>query len=127
MDVLLNEVDQWCLLLEVEVVVHEIDCSAFLLDDVLLEAREVEVLPVLLEMVLEVEALEVELLVVSPLVVIEVEVPEVVVVSAVAVHVILEVVQLLEDDVVRPEVKHMEDAGCPPHPGVLAVGGRCHH
>ena len=50
-----------------------------------------------------------------------VEVDQVVAVSAVEVDVVLEVVQLLEDDVVRLEVEHPEVARCPPHPEVLAV------
>ena len=48
-----------------------------------------------------------------------VEVDQVVAVSAV--DDVLEVVQLLEDDVVRLEVEHSEVARCPPHPEVLAV------
>ena len=44
--------------------VHEVDCSAFLLDDVLLEVLEVLELPVPSEVVLEVVELEVVLLVV---------------------------------------------------------------
>ena len=44
-----------------------------------------------------------------------VEVDQVVVVSAV------EVVQLLEDDVVKLEAEHTEVARCPLHPEVLAV------
>ena len=35
--------------------------------------------------------------------------------------VVPEVVQLLEDDVVRLEVEHPEVAQCPPHPEVVAV------
>ena len=35
--------------------------------------------------------------------------------------VVLEVVQLLEDDVARPEVEHPEVVQCPPHPEVAAV------
>ena len=35
--------------------------------------------------------------------------------------VVLEVLQLLEDDVVRLEVEHPEVAQCPPHPEVVAV------
>ena len=46
--------------------VHEVDCSAFLVDDVLLEVQEVLELLVPLEVVLEVVELEVVLLVVSP-------------------------------------------------------------
>ena len=101
--------------------VHEVD-SAFLLGDVLLEVQEVLELLVPLEVVLEVVELEVVLLVVS---VVEVEVLEVVEVDQAvvvfAVAVVLEVVQLLEDDVVRLEVEHPEVARCPPHPEVLAV------
>ena len=47
-------------------VVHEVDCNTFLLDDVLLEVREVLELLVPLVVVLEVVVLEVELPVVSP-------------------------------------------------------------
>ena len=70
--------------------VREVDCSAFVLDDVLLEVQEVLELLVPFEVVLEVMELEVMLLVVSPWVVeVEVlevvEVDQVVVVSAVAV------------------------------------------
>ena len=35
--------------------------------------------------------------------------------------VVLEMVQPLEDDVVRPEVEHPEVAQCPPLPVVVAV------
>ena len=47
------------------VVVHEVDCSAFLLDDVLLEVHEVLELLAPSEVVLEVAELEVVLLVFS--------------------------------------------------------------
>ena len=47
-------------------VVHEVDCSAFLLDNVQLEAHEVLELRVCLEVVLEVVELEAVLPVVSP-------------------------------------------------------------
>ena len=59
------------------VVVHEVECSAFLLDDVLLAVREVSGLFVPSEVVLEVVELEVVLPAVSPLV-LEVEELEVV-------------------------------------------------
>ena len=82
------------------------DCSAFLLDDVLLEVQVLELL-VPLEAVLEVVVLEVVLLVVLPwaveVVVLEVvEVDLVVVVELVVV--VLVVVQLLEDDISRNDV-----------------------
>ena len=50
-----------------------------------------------------------------------VEVDQVVVVSAVELDVALEVVQLLEDDVVRLEVEQPEVARCPSRPEVLAA------
>ena len=67
------------------------------------------VLLVVLPLVLEVEELEVA------------EADQVVVASAVEVDVVPEVVQLVEDDVVRLEVEHPEVARRPPHPEVLAV------
>ena len=48
------------------------------------------------------------------------EVVEVVLAVALEV-VVLEVVQLLEDDVVRLEIEPPEIAQCPPHPEVVAV------
>ena len=91
--------------------VHEDGCSAFLLDDVLLEAQ-VQGMLVPSEVVLEVEVLEVVLLVVLPCgrVVLEVIEVDLVVVVALVV-VVLVVAQLLEDDAVRLEVEDPE-RGC---------------